>query len=87
MKSKFPIINDLDRLLTAINVEAALELAQYKRKVSTATREVQGLRRQRDAALGKAAEYKGYAQRYQRELIAARNEIKQLRKEPSNARV
>lgn len=61
------------------------EATTMQRRVRTLTREVQGLRRQRDTALGKVAEYRSYATKYQRELVAARKEIKQLLKDQSNA--
>lgn len=85
MKSKFPVVNDLERLLTAINTEAALDVAKHKRAAKRAETVTKDMRKQRDAALGKAAEYRSNVARYRRELIAARTEIKQLRKEQSNA--
>lgn len=56
--------------------EAAIQ--QLMRKVQTEHRALLEARRQRDEHKGRAAEYKAYAFKYQRELIAAKAELKKL---------
>lgn len=59
---------------------AQAEIKTLKRKLGTAQSAANLARRQRDTFKGKAAEYRTYASKYQRELAEARREIKELRK-------
>ena len=88
MKVKHAISAALDRTLTSMveNHKEALrtlrgEIGDLQHQLVVAARVAKGLRKQRDAALGKVSEYRSYATKYQRELVAARNEIKKLLKE------
>lgn len=51
-------------------------LQQVSREFAQLRRRVQTLTAQRDAALGRAKEYKAAALRYQRELVAARRALR-----------
>ena len=92
LKVKHAISAELDRTLTSMVEDRKEELRTLKGEVKdlqhqlvvaarSSARVAKGLRNQRDAALGKVSEYRSYATKYQRELVAARNEIKKLLKE------
>lgn len=57
------------------------ETMVFRRAVANADRVARNLRNQRDRAKGKTVEYKGYVTKYQRELVAARAELRVLRDE------
>lgn len=62
--------------------DAALaEVKSLQRQLGNVQRLANKLRTQRDTFKGKAAEYRSYASKYQRDLVAARDELKQLMKE------
>lgn len=51
-------------------------LKQHASEISTLKTKIRRLTRQKDEAVGKAREYRGYATKYQRELAALRKEMK-----------
>ena len=64
--------------LNEMREAVAAETKELRRQVRSGAALANTLRNQRDLARGSAAEYKGYSSKYQRELVAARKEIRQL---------
>ena len=61
---------------TAITQQINELLKQHASEISTLKTKIRRLTRQKDEAVGKAREYRGYAAKYQRELVALRKEMK-----------
>lgn len=61
---------------TAITQQINELLKQHASEISTLKTKIRRLTRQKDEAVGKAREYRGYATKYQRELVALRKEMK-----------
>jgi len=61
---------------TAITQQINELLKRHASEISTLKTKIRRLTRQKDEAVGKAREYRGYATKNQRELAALRKEMK-----------
>lgn len=79
MTTQSQITRVLELMLRELQQKHLGEVVALQRQLTRANALVKLSRKQRDAAKGRAAEYKTYANKYQRELLLTRKELADCR--------